>query len=79
MAFTTWAALETSILDAIEAYVTSGSAITKSYSLPDGRTHTIRSYDELKNFLEYVRMRKKAEEGGIISTRVSYGRYRRFR
>ncbi len=79
MAFTTWAAMETKLLDAWEDHLTNGSPITASYTGPSGVRHDIRSADDLTKLLDYVAKRKNMETAGTPSTRVSYGRHRRFR
>lgn len=77
MAFTTWAALRTSIKDAIADSI-AGSPCTGSFALPNGRTMTYRSYDELINLLSKTYTLESLETPGSPSTRVSYGRPRRF-
>jgi hypothetical protein len=77
MAFTTWSALRTSIKDAIADYI-AGSPCTGEYSI-NGRRLVYRSVDDLKKLLLLTYEMEELEGGGDPSTRVSYGRYRRFR
>ena len=48
MAFSTWNALKTQILDALA----DGSILTRQYQI-GGRMHTFRSLDEVMEFLKY--------------------------
>ena len=57
MAFTTWSALKTSILDDIA----SGSVLTKSYSIAN-RTRTFRDMSEVVSFLKFCDEQILAEE-----------------
>lgn len=57
MAFTTWSALKTSILDDIA----SGSVLTKAYSIHD-RSRTFRDMTEVITFLERCNKEILAEE-----------------
>ena len=77
MAFTTWSALRTAIKDAIADYV-AGSPVTGEYSI-GGRTLRYRSIEDLKNLLKLTYEMEDLETAGHPSTRVSYGRHRRFR
>jgi len=64
MAFTTWAALKSKLLDDLE----SGAWKYKSYSI-GGRTTTYSSFSEFKELLDFVE-KKAAEEAGTFSARV---------
>jgi hypothetical protein len=77
MAFTTWSALRDSIKDAIADYVSNGGPCTGSYSI-NGRSLTYRSIDELKRILKLTYEMEEIESTGDPSTRISYGRFRRF-
>jgi len=61
MAFTTWAALKTKILDDIA----NGSVLTQAYSSSD-KTHTFRSMADVITFLKYVDLQIAAEESGTV-------------
>lgn len=62
MAFTTWSALKTSILDAIA----DGSILTQSYTIA-GRTRTFRNLDEVMRFLSLCDRMIAAEGGGMTA------------
>ena len=72
MAFESWSALHTAILDAITDYV-AGAPCVGEYRIGTRRL-TYRSIDDLKKLLELAELRAGAETG----PRTSYGRYRRF-
>lgn len=76
MAFTTWATLRSTILDAISDYV-DGAPCTGSYSV-GGRTMTYRSIDELKNLYKMTYELESIEDSGVNQNMVSYGRYSRY-
>ncbi len=59
MAFTTWSALKTAILDDIA----SGSILTKSYSVAD-RTRTFRDMGEVIEFLKFCDQQIVSEVSG---------------
>jgi hypothetical protein len=74
--FTTWSAFRTAVLNAMASYVSDGSMITKSYSTPDGRTHNIRSFDELKKLLEYANKMADLESAGSDGPVRNYARFK---
>lgn len=76
MAFTTWAALRTAILDAIANYV-AGAPCIGEYTIGD-RHLRYRSIAELKDLLKATYELESLESAGS-SGMVSYGRPRRFR
>jgi hypothetical protein len=61
MAFTTWTALRTSMLDDLA----SGSWKTKSYSIGD-MTRTFRDFEDFKAMLDYVETRAAAESSTYV-------------
>lgn len=76
MAFSTWTALRTAIKDAIADHV-AGSPCTGEYSI-GGRTLKYRSYQDLIELYRKTYVLEAMETPGTVSTRVSYGRHRRF-
>lgn len=72
MAFTTWAALKTAILNAMADHA-SGKPFMKTYEF-DGVTRTATDIKELQDFYEWVS--KQAAKSS--RPRPSFGRYRRF-
>jgi len=76
MPFTNWDDLISDIKDSAVERVTSG---VKSVTLSDGKTIQYTSIDELIKSIELVKKMETMESAGDRSTRVSYGRYRRFR
>lgn len=58
MAFTTWATLKTTILNALK----DGSILTKSYTLND-RTMTFRDLGEVMDFLKFIDQQIASESG----------------
>ncbi len=72
MAFTTWEALKTAILDAMANSV-AGAPCTGEYEI-DGRRMKYRSYKELQDLYEFACIRASIESGA----RRSFGRFRRF-
>ena len=68
MAFTSWSALRTSILNDIA----DSSFLTKSYSV-QGRNHTFRSHKEVQGFLAFIEQQMMAEDGN----RVNYAEFQR--
>lgn len=78
MSFTTWAALRSSIKDAIADHV-AGTPCTGSVTLESGKTIKYRTYDELCDLLKKTYELEAIETPVNSSNRVSYGRYRRFR
>ena len=52
--------------------------MTGRYSTGDRET-AYRKIDEATAYLEFCRKQKAIESGGTRSTRISYGRHRRFR
>lgn len=59
MAFTTWAALKTAILNAIA----DGSVLTSSYTI-NGRTINFRALKEATDFLVFIDQQIATEAGG---------------
>ena len=72
MAFTTFSALKTAILDAM-ADSLSGAPCTGEYEI-NGRKMKYRNYEELQRLYDWVCIRASKESG----VRRSFGRYRRF-
>jgi hypothetical protein len=72
MAFTTWTALKTSILDAIANHV-AGAPCTGEYEI-EGQRMKYRSFDELERLYNFASKQAARE----TRTRRSFGRYRRF-
>lgn len=62
MAFTTWAALYSSMLDDLAT----GSWRGKSFQVGD-RTMTYRSFQEFRDALEYVKMMSQQEAGSLTA------------
>ena len=62
MAFTTWSALKTGILDDLA----DGSALTKSYSI-EGRSRSFHSLKEVQDFLQFCDMKILAESGERVN------------
>lgn len=62
MAFSTWTALKTSLLDAIA----DGSILTSSYAI-NGRSHSFRSLDEAMRFIQFCDQQIAAESGPLTS------------
>jgi len=77
MAFSTWAALRTAIKDAIADHV-AGSPCVGEYQMGNRRLK-YRTFDELCDLLTKTYRLESLETAGDPSTRVSYGRHRRFR
>lgn len=77
MAFSTWTALRTAIKDAIADHV-AGAPCVGSWTMGD-MTFKYRTFEELCGLLEKTYVLESLEDPGTPSTRVSYGRYRRFR
>lgn len=77
MSFTTWAALRTAIKDAIADHV-AGSPCIGEYSFKN-RQIKYRTFEELCGLLTKTYKLESLETAGDPSTRVSYGRWRRFR
>lgn len=61
MAFSTWTALKTTILDALD----DGSVLTKSYSIGD-KQHSFRDLTEVLAMLKYIDTKIAAEAGGGV-------------
>lgn len=59
MAFTTWSALKTAILDDIA----NGSVLTSSYTI-NGRSHNFRTLKEVMDFLKFIDQRIGTDSGG---------------
>lgn len=78
MAFTTWAAFRTTLLDAIQSHV-EGQPMTGDVSLPDGTRIRYNSVDDARKWLEFADFQIAKETAGSRSSRVSYGQHRRFR
>ncbi len=76
MAFTTWAALRTAMLDAIADSV-AGTPCTGEYAIGNRRL-TYRSYEELVKLYEKTYVLEGLESSGDPASMVSYGSYRRF-
>lgn len=74
MAFTTWAALRTSLLDALAA-LAAGSPYTEEYTI-GSRKHTIKSSDDILKLIELTYKMETVENAG--QNVVSYGSHRRF-
>lgn len=77
MAFTSWSDLRTAIKDAIANQI-SGAPCVGEYWIKQRRL-TYRTYDELIGLLEKTYQLEALETAGTVSTRKSFGRYRRFR
>ncbi len=74
--FTTWAAVRTAIKNAIANHV-AGDPCIGSFSV-EGVTTNYTSTDELKKLYELTYTLESLDNGPTPSTRVSYGRHRRF-
>lgn len=74
MAFISWENLRESLKDALADYVSSGSPITKEYSI-GGRKHVIRDVKELKDLIKLTYEMEDLENSGSYT--VSYGRFKR--
>lgn len=72
MAFSSWSALKTAILDAIADHV-AGKPCTGEYEI-DGQRMRYRSFDELQRLYEFAHKQAARE----ARPRPSYGRFRRF-
>ena len=70
MAFTSWSALKTQILDDI----VSGKALVSGYSI-GGRSISFRNFTEIRGFLEYCDMQIKA--GGGLTGGTAYAKFER--
>ena len=69
MAFTTWTALKTAMLDDLAA----GKWRVKSYQLGvDGPSTTYRSFADFKEALEYVTSKAGAEAGTAVGRTYAY-------
>lgn len=77
MSFTTWAALRTAILDAIANHVAGEPCV--GHFVKDNRTLSYKKFDDLTDLYEKTFILESLESAGDTSTRVSYGRYRRFK
>jgi hypothetical protein len=69
MAFSTWSALKTSILNDIA----DGSILTQSYNIANGRSRNFRSLREVTDFLQFCDM-QIAAEGGAQENYVEFTR-----
>lgn len=74
MAFTTWAALRTSLLDALAA-LAAGNPYTEEYTI-GSRKHTIRSSDDIMKLIRLTYEMESTENAG--QNVVSYGSPRRY-
>ena len=72
MAFTSWEALKTAILDAIADHV-AGKPCTGEYEI-DGQRMKYRSFDELQRLYDFA----LTQASRASRPRPSFGRYRRF-
>jgi len=77
MAFTSWSALRTAIKDAIADHV-AGAPCVGSWTIGD-KTVKYRTFEELCGLLDKTYAMESLESPGDPSTRVSYGKHRRFR
>lgn len=77
MAFSTWAALRTTIKSAIADHVTNASCVGE-YAIGNRRLR-YRTYAELIDLLEKTYELEALEESGNSAKMVSYSRYRRLR
>jgi hypothetical protein len=78
MPFTTWTAFRTALLNAIQSHV-EGQPMTGQVSMPDGTLIKYNGPDEARKWIEFADMMIARESAGSRSSRVSYGRHRRFR
>ena len=76
MAFTSWSALRTAILDAIADHV-AGSPCVGEYEKGNRRLK-YRTFDELVSLHQKTYVMESLENAGDPSRMVSYGRHRRF-
>jgi len=77
MAFTSWSALRDSLQDALEAHVTEGKTLV-GMAVINGRTLQYKNASEITNLIKITYQMEALTNGGNRSTRVSYGRYRRY-
>jgi len=75
MAFTTWAALETSVKDLIADHITNGTVLVGQVSAGD-KTISYRKIEDLYAILDMAR-KMQAIENISATSRVSYSRWRR--
>ena len=76
MAFTSWSALRTAMLDAYADHVATGNWIGEYTQ--GARTLRYKSEKEFFEAIEKTYVLEGLETSGSISSRVSYGRHRRF-
>jgi len=69
MAFTSWTALRTAILDALA----DGSILTGSYTI-QGRTHTFRTFKEVSEMIQFCDMQIAAGNGGPLMSYAQFDR-----
>lgn len=78
MAFTTWTAFREALQDALQSHV-EGQPMTGEVRMPNGMTIRYNGPDEAMKWIGFAREQEARESAGSRSTRVSYGRCRRFR
>ena len=71
MAFTTWSALRTAILDDIAA--NPEKVLNKSYTTPGGTSVTFRDLREVMEFIREIDAEISSASDGIPSTFVTWG------
>lgn len=76
MAFTTWEAVRTDIKDKIAAHV-SGEPCIGSYSVGN-QTVSFRTIEELQKLYEMTFKLEELDTSPSPTTRVTYGRYRKY-
>jgi len=77
MAFTTWAALLTSLKDALSDHIANGDPCIGEYEV-NGFHVRYNGPDQLQKWIKFIEKQIAKETAGSPSSRVSYGRHRRF-
>jgi len=77
MAFTSWEAVRTSLKDALQDHITNGKALVGMVTI-NGRQLQYNGLQSVMDLLEATYKLESLDTAGSRTTRVSYGRFRRF-
>jgi hypothetical protein len=78
MGFTSWTAFRQTLENALQSHI-EGNPMTGQVSMPDGTMIRYNGPDEAMKWIAFARKQEALESAGSRSSRVSYGRHRRFR
>jgi len=77
MAFSTWSAVRTSLKNALQDHLDNGKSLVGMVTI-NGRQLQYNNLDSIMKLIDETYVQESKETAGNMSTRRSFGRFRRF-